>query len=239
MYHGAEYIEKFVPNNHSKQVSSKYMVDRLIKQDNIHTILDLGCGSGDSIDYFQKVIPGSIWVGIDLIASPEVNSRRRKGINLCSYDGINIPFGDKMFDLVFFHQVLEHVHEPYELIKEIGRILKPEGFLVGSVSHLEPFHSLSVVNYTPYGLSLLLKKGRLSLLEIRPGIDVLNLILYRISGTLPPLKRYFSRFFDNETLFNKSVGLIGRILGKNHQNINLLKLLFCGQFRFIAKKEED
>jgi len=236
MYHGADHLRAFVPDDCSGQVSSKYLVESVVDRVKIQAVLDLGCGTGDSVDFFRKAAPNSIWIGIDLAASPEVDGRTRKNINLCSYDGIHLPIRDNAFDLVYFHQVLEHVHEPYRLIEEIGRIMRPGGFLVGSVSHLEPFHSLSISNFTPYGLSLLLGHGGMRLVEIRPGIDALCLLIYRASGKILPLKRYFSRFFERESPFNRLVSIVGRFAGKSHQETNLIKLLFCGQFRFIATK---
>lgn len=40
-------------------------------------ILDLGCGTGASIDFFQKIVPNARWIGVDIEDSPEVNSRTR------------------------------------------------------------------------------------------------------------------------------------------------------------------
>jgi SAM-dependent methyltransferase len=236
MYHGDSLIRDFIPNDHSRQVSSKYLVEKILRSREIHTVLDLGCGAGDSIDYFRKVEPETKWFGIDLLTSPEVGSRTRKDINICSYDGVRLPVKDNSVDLVYFHQVLEHVERPYELIREIGRIIRSKGFLVGSVSHLEPFHSLSVSNFTPYGLTVLLEYGGLRVIEMRPGIDVLSLLVYRISGKIVPLKRVFSTFFETESPFNSLIRLLGRIRQKSDQEINLIELLFCGQYRFIATK---
>jgi SAM-dependent methyltransferase len=237
MYHGSDRIRDFVPGDESRQVSSKCLVGKVLDRNEARAVLDLGCGAGGSESYFRRIAPTSLWVGIDIAASPEVDGRTRKNINLCTYDGIHLPIKDNTFDLVYFHQVLEHVREPYRLIKEIGRIIKPGGFLVGSVSHLEPFHSLSVSNFTPYGLALLLGYGGMRVMEMRPGIDVLCLLIYRASAMFLPLKRYFSRFFERESPVNRLVGTVARLSGKSHQDINLIKLLFCGQFRFLATKD--
>lgn len=49
-----------------------------------------------------------------------------------------IPFGDETFDNVFCIEVLEHVHNPWNAISEIRRVLKPGGVLTISVPN--PYH---------------------------------------------------------------------------------------------------
>ena len=222
-----------VPEDLSRQTSSFSMAEHLAgRMTGIYKILDLGCGTGTSADFFKKMVPDAQWIGLDIEESPEVASRTKTGAEFHSFDGINIPFGDNSFDLIFSNQVLEHVRHPVELLKEARRVLKPEGFMVGSTSHLEPYHSFSVRNYTPYGFRLLLEESGLHLEEIRPGIDSLTLII-RLGIGRP---KFFSRWFRKESPLNKLISLFGKLSGKSHAEINVLKLIFCGQFAFIARK---
>jgi hypothetical protein len=55
-------------------------------------------------------------------------------------------------------------------------VLKADGIFVGSTSHLEPFHSRSYWNYTPYGFCVLLREAGFRSIVVRPGIDSLTLI---------------------------------------------------------------
>jgi len=83
-----------------------------------------------------------------------------------------------------------------------------------------------------------LSETNLRLIEIRPGIDVLTVLMHRLSGKLKIINRMIAPFFTHkESPVNFLVGLIGRIFGRSHQDINLIKLLFSGQFRFLAKKQ--
>ena len=222
-----------VPEDFSRQTSSFSMAEHLAgRMTGVDRILDLGCGTGTSADFFKKIIPHAQWIGLDIEKSPEVASRTKTGAEFHSFDGINISFGDNSFDLIFSNQVLEHVRHPVELLKEARRVLKPEGFMVGSTSHLEPYHSFSIRNYTPYGFRLLLEESGLHLEEIRPGIDSLTLII-RLGLGRP---KFFSRWFRKESPLNKLISLFGKLSWKSHAEINVLKLIFCGQFAFIARK---
>ena len=236
MYHGADLIRGFVPRDHSRQVSPCYLADSVIKHRHPKNVMDLGCGGGATGDYFRRLDPNLYWIGLDLRSSPEVSTRNRMD-NFVSYDGVRIPFKNDSIDMIYCHQVFEHVEKPHLLIREISRVLKSGGVFVGSVSHLEPFHSLSVFNYTPYGFNLLLKDASLPLLEVRPGRDIATLMSYRFSSKMPIISRVLERFDENESPINMILGWFGKLTRKSHQDINLLKLLFCAQFRFLAVKE--
>lgn len=236
MYSGDELIAGFVPDKNSSQVSSTYFLSEAMKCGTVKKVLDLGCGKGDSVDYFRKMDPEIEWTGLDIQSSPEVESRRRKDAQFITYDGNNVPFENGSFDLVYCNQVLEHAENPEKLISESARVLKNGGFLVGSTSHLEPFHSFSMYNFTPYGFSRLIKPP-LQLAEIRPGIDVFTLIISRMANRILLLSGITSGFFEKESPYNFIVTILCRIAGKSDKDINLLKLLFCGHFRFLVRKE--
>ena len=60
-------------------------------------------------------------------------------------DIINIPVKNKSFDAVMCIEVLEHVSEPTKVIKELTRILKPNGSLIitapfCSLTHFAPHY---------------------------------------------------------------------------------------------------
>ena len=47
-----------------------------------------------------------------------------------------LPFPTDAFDLVYAIEVFEHLHRPYDVLRECHRILKPGGFLVVSTPNL-------------------------------------------------------------------------------------------------------
>jgi SAM-dependent methyltransferase len=196
------------------------------------SVLDLGCGAGDSVEQFRNVNPSVHWVGVDIERSPEVAARRRTDAEFVVFDGVHLPFGDASFDAVYCKQVLEHVRAPEPLLAEVARVLRPGGLFAGSTSQLEPFHSLSTWNYTPYGLSLLLEGAGLELEEVRPGIDSLALIVNRGLG----MRRWTRRWWAVESPLNRVVGGYGRVRRLSAAQVNAMKLLLCGQFAFLAHR---
>lgn len=68
-------------------------------------------------------------------------------------DAAAIPAPDGLFDAILCTEMLEHHPEPIRVVKELGRLLRPEGVLLltapqGSGIHQEPYHFYG--GYTPY-----------------------------------------------------------------------------------------
>ena len=228
-------LQPYIPVDHSRQVTAQHCLSLLLETNRgIHTVMDLGCGSGDSVDFFREKNEEVRWVGVDIEGSPEVMQRTRADAEFRTFDGVHVPFESDSFDLVYSRQVFEHVRRPAELLREVQRVLRPTGLFVGSTSHLEPYHSYSFWNYTPLGFYELLEEAGFDLVEMRPGIDGLTLLVRRALGC----PKVFDRFFRSESPLNLVIELASRIAGKNPGWSNAAKLLFSGHFCFVAAKRE-
>jgi SAM-dependent methyltransferase len=230
----AALLDGAIPSDHSRQMLADTYIwlDSGRPQGRPWRVLDLGCGPGYSVDVFRMRDPSVQWVGLDLADSPEVRTRTRADAEFETFDGVQIPFGDERFDLIYCKQVLEHVRRPEPLLAEVRRVLTPGGLLVGSTSHLEPFHSLSLWNYTPFGFAELVADTGMELVELRPGIDVLTVIAWRVMGS----PRWFGRWWARESPLNRTIDMYGRLRGLNARAINATKLVFCAQFSFTVRR---
>jgi SAM-dependent methyltransferase len=234
-------LYEFLPNDTSRQShalrEAVHVLDRMANnhQSTGPLVLDLGCGSGRSFDVLSARIRNLRWAGLDILDSQEVISRSSRTLPFCSYDGVNLPLADSAVDLVYSQQVFEHVRYPERLIGEVRRVLRDGGVFVGSTSHLEPFHSRSYWNYTPYGFCVLLRDAGFQSIQIRPGIDSLTLIFRRYSNYVK-LSRLFEPFFTSESPMNALLEGTLRLLRQSADRRNAIKLSFAGQFCFVARK---
>ena len=226
-------IAASLPTDTARQVSASYYARRLAAGLPAGAmVLDLGCGTGVSVDLFREVAPHLRWVGVDVEHSPEVDARVRTDGEFLSFDGIHIPLPDNSVDLIYSRQVLEHVRHPEQLLVDVARVLKPGGSFVGSTSHLEPYHSFSYWNFTPFGFKRLIVETGLTLTEIRPGIDSVALIQRAYRGNDPGMNRWFAE----ESPLNQEIDGWAAEKKLTVQQAAYRKLAFCGQFCFWVQK---
>jgi SAM-dependent methyltransferase len=61
--------------------------------------------------------------------------------NTCiAADGHNLPFCNEVFDGVWVQAVLEHVLDPWAVVAEIHRVLKPGGLVYADTPFMQPVH---------------------------------------------------------------------------------------------------
>ena len=224
----------YLPDDHSgRQTLDSYIREAASQFPDSFTILDLGCGEGDSIDLFKNAAPTAIWHGVDIEDSPEVRMRTRANQSIETFDGVNLPFPDANFDLIFCNQVLEHVRYPDRLVAEAFRVLKPAGVFAGSVSYLEPFHSYSIFNFTPYGIISVFSDAGFEVREIRAGADASVLINRQLF-----YRSTIARFAWNHNYLHFVCDLIGGVFRLGHRERNFLKVQFAGHLFFLASRPQ-
>lgn len=88
-------------------------------------VLDIGCGRGGLVE--QLAHPLAQIVGVD----PDWQSLREHRLDLPRVGAMGaLPFADESFDVAFASWVLEHWAEPERDLREIGRILTPNGTFI-------------------------------------------------------------------------------------------------------------
>ena len=88
-------------------------------------VLEIGAGTGQQALELQRR-------GFDVAAIeiPDSDYTRDRIFPITDYDGRQIPFGDRSFDVVFSSNVMEHVPDLTQIHAEIRRVLKPDGYCV-------------------------------------------------------------------------------------------------------------
>jgi SAM-dependent methyltransferase len=214
----------------TEQYTSRRLAKEVIGSRKDLRILDLGAGDGRAIDFFRGLGTSLQYFGVDIESSPEVSTRTRADADFKSFNGTDLPYGDGSFDIVYSHQVFEHVARPLELLRDIRRVLKPSGEFVGSLSQLEPYHSYSLWNFTIFGFAKLLLSSGLTLRELRPGIDGPTLIMRSLNNRDP---RY-SKFFTGTSPLNGRIIRRGHARGLTPKQINHRMLQYAGHICFVA-----
>ena len=98
-------------------------------------LLDVGCGPGSiTRGLAARLAPGEV-IGVDLSeetlesARREAAERRLDNLHYQVASVYELPFDADSFDVVFAHQVLQHLREPSAAIVEMLRVLRPSGLI--------------------------------------------------------------------------------------------------------------
>ncbi len=95
-------------------------------------VLDIGCGDGDYAYRLHKM-------GFDVLAG-DMDVERFRYQDQIKFQKCNVterlPFDDNSFDYVLLAEVIEHLRNPYDVVKELNRILKRGGVLVLSTPNI-------------------------------------------------------------------------------------------------------
>jgi 2-polyprenyl-3-methyl-5-hydroxy-6-metoxy-1,4-benzoquinol methylase len=93
-------------------------------------VLDLGCRYGALTRAYAR---GNEVIGVD-VDREALAEAAKLGIETQWADVDEpLPFDDASFDVVVAAEVLEHLSEPRWLVREVARVLRPNGTFVGSV----------------------------------------------------------------------------------------------------------
>ena len=99
------------------------------------SVLDLGCGPGTiTVGLARYVAPGRV-VGVD--AAPEALDHARAyaseehmdSVEFVEADVYDLPFDEGTFDVVYAHQLLQHLADPVAALVEAQRVLRRGGYI--------------------------------------------------------------------------------------------------------------
>jgi 2-polyprenyl-3-methyl-5-hydroxy-6-metoxy-1,4-benzoquinol methylase len=145
--------ENFYIDLYTKHAASLYSKDKwefqraLTFVNENDRILDIGCGAGDFLMNVKKSKSTNVF-GLEKSAFAIQNLKK----NNIGFFTESLPAlaakGTEKFDVVSAFQVLEHVGQPGEFLKQAISLLKPGGKLIIGVPHSNPFLYGSDVYHT-------------------------------------------------------------------------------------------
>lgn len=162
-------------------------------------ILDVGAGSAP----YRHLFTHCIYQTHDFSQLKSEQLRGYNGYNKIDLvsDICNIPLSNENVDFILCTEVIEHVPDPINALKEMHRILKTGGTLLltaplGSGLHQEPYHFYG--GYTPFFYNKVLKDLGFSSIVITPNMGFYSLFsqeLIRLVRRSAPWKSLINLLF--------------------------------------------
>lgn len=219
-------------SHYKKSIKHKTMlkiIRNLINRTKNDIIVDLGCGEGIQLLTLQDKNEYSVGIDISRIFLlrfknySEIYNHSQK-YNYIQADITHIPLKNNSIDICINSQVIEHIKNDYEVLKEIRRIIKKKSAVILSIPIKENFrdllyiplfkillnkewHGTDSTHLRLYSTKNLLKlTKKLNFIEPYytnvgyplPGFDIL---LYRI----PLLRKIFDHYFIKLQIFLKKI----------------------------------
>ncbi len=165
-------------------------------------VLNLGAGRGgwyfeDKCEYRRSLQDLKQRVkcvyGADI--DPAVLTNPTTGENLLIRDG-HIPLPDHSVDLIVADYVFEHVEDPAAFCLEIGRVLRPTGYLCARTPHKYCYISVAA--------RLVKNRRHTDVLSVaQPSRRVADIFptVYRLN-TIRDIRRHFSEFDDHSYIYS-------------------------------------
>jgi len=139
------YSEAVLKSHKSRtaETSAAFLLPHLKPDANI---LDIGCGPGTITTSFAEYVPKGSVLGTDYSAEVVAEAQKRleslrseastgaerSAAERCRFETASVfelPYPDNSFDVVYCHQMLLHLPNPVDALKEMRRVCKPGGLV--------------------------------------------------------------------------------------------------------------
>lgn len=142
--------------------------------------MDFGCGTKP----YESLFDVTEYVGVEIDTEDKVDG-------IVYYDGKTLPFEDEYFDSIVAFQVYEHVSNLDEMVEELRRVLKMDGYMFITMPFAYPEHLVpyDFRRFTSYGIKQYLTQR---------GFEI---VCYEKSGNFIETLAQMKNVYINETLF--------------------------------------
>ena len=105
--------------------------------DNPSKVLEIGCGAGNTLVWLKN-LKHCTWIG-GVEISPEaveIARERLDAVYPVNIEQNSLPIQESTLDLILCLDVLEHMIDPWEVVRRLRKLLKPGGALIVSIPNI-------------------------------------------------------------------------------------------------------
>lgn len=120
----------------------------LINQINEHkdksiNVLEVGCATGSTLLKIKDIYRNANIYGIELNENSAKIAESFADIRADNVENSNLSYEEQFFDYIIFGDVLEHLYNPWSVVTNVKKYLKPRGKVIVSIPNIMHYSVLS------------------------------------------------------------------------------------------------
>ena len=216
----------------TKDFLSVRFLKKITKKKAVKAVLDFSTGNGRFALSAKRAFPSAKVDAVDFQSDAPPILKNEPLVSYVSYEQFLLQKNIK-YDIVILRHVLEHSHEPVELVKMLAKYLSPDGVLYIEVPNLDsgcakifrgkwklyyvPRH---IFHFTPFSLKSVVQRAGLTAeigrnemplmgntLAIIFGISQSNALVQVLGILLHPIQLVIEKVFFSSSCINAKCGL--------------------------------
>lgn len=203
----------------------KELLDLIPQKNKYGSMLEIGAGSGATLIYAKKKSYAQSIFGVELctVANSFQQSKEFENFIIGNIENIELPFNQEQFDVILCADVLEHLVNPYDVIKKMHPYLKNNGVFITSLPNIRQMQMLKQIyingdfKYTDAGI---LDKTHLRFFCKKNMIE-----LFENNGYV------IDRIVSNSNLIGKTTKMLNRV------TFNVFDQFLAAQYYLVASKK--
>ena len=115
------------------------IVTKVITADQVESALEIGCASGKTGALLKSKLNVTYYAGLDIVAAATEKAAENIDLALCGNIERMLEDGDfqgldlKTYDMLLYLDVIEHLQDPWAVLKHTSEWLRPGGYVVLSI----------------------------------------------------------------------------------------------------------
>ena len=129
------------------QNNRKDLLDLIPEINRNGNLLEIGAGGGNTLLYAKENGYANNVYGIELFELQNSDQKNKlfSSFIIGNIENIDLPFEKSKFDVIICGDVLEHLIDPYEVLKKLKQYLKSDGVIIASIPNIREWGTVKKI----------------------------------------------------------------------------------------------
>ena len=176
--------------------------------DSALSILEVGCACGATLLHIKNKYPQANLHGVELNPAAAAVAGAFAKIAACNIEAADKNFEKETYNYVIFADVLEHLYNPWLVLKEMKKYIKPDGYVLASIPNVMHFSIMRqlLAGRWQYESAGILDRSHLRFFTLQEIIEMFQQSGY---GELDISRTGVKQNEDDRTFVKKLVDMMG------------------------------